>query len=289
MKRWGIVMVGFSACALMTNLDSLKGDAGSDGGVGDGGVGDANDAGSDGDAKLDAVASDAAIGSYLAEITADSPSAWWRLGESNLIMPASDENGNIDPGAYRDSGVTLGAKGALSKDNNTAAQLDGVTGAVLFSGSIYDEEGLSGFTMEIWASPTSATGTNQRLISHLTASNADGWMLFLDGTLVPHFDRIKSGTIVGSVDGSAAIATGKFTHIVVTSDGSELSLYVNGALAAAGATLGSITATSAPNLVLGASSDLSNEYFAGVLDEAAMYVQNLSAARVLAHYQAATQ
>ncbi len=283
MMRWGIVTLGLGACSLMTDLDSLKGDAAVVDASNDA-LADASD-GATGDAASDAKP----VGSYLAEVTADFPSSWWRLGENNVILPAYDENGDFAPGAYRDAGVTLGVKGALSKDGNTAAKLDGLTGAVIFSGSIYDEEGLGEFAAEMWVAPTSASASNQRLISHLTASNADGWMLFLDGSLVPTFERIKSGTVVGNVVGTQALATGKFTHLVVTGDGAQLLLYVNGALAAAGATQGSITQTSAPNLVLGASSDLTNEYFAGTLDEVALYSHLLTAARVLAHYQAGTQ
>ena len=282
MRVRGIVLAFVSttaACALVVDLDSLHDGAGGDGG----------DAGADvsNDAQSADAQSDVKVGTYIAEVGADSPNSWWRLGESNTILPAVDENGDLAPGTYRDSGVTVGVPGALSKDGNTAARLDGVTGAVTFSPSIWGMSGLGTFTIELWVKPTAATPTSQTLLSHRTAS--DGWWLFLDATLVPSLERVKSNSVIGSVKGSKPLATGKYSYLVVTGDGSTLLLYINGALDASGPTQGSIVQTSPPHFTLGASSDLTQQFFGGDLDEVAIYGDDLTPARILVHYQAGTQ
>jgi hypothetical protein len=284
MRAWGIVIAFVSAtasCALIVDLDALHDGVASDGGgdvVGDG----SGDGGGDvvSDVKRD-------VGTYIAEVQADYPSSWWRLGESNVILPATDENGDLAPGTYRDSGVTVGVTGALSKDGNTAARLDGVTGAVTFSPTLWGMSGLGTFTIELWVKPNAATTSSQTLLSHRISS--EGWWLFLDPTLVPSLERIKSNSVIGSVKGSKALATNQWTYLVVTGDGSTLLLYIDGVLDASGPTQGSIVQTTPPYFSLGASSDLTQQFFAGDLDEVAIYGPDLSAARILVHYQAGTQ
>lgn len=279
MRIWGAMMAFVSttaACSLVVDLDSLRG-PGSDGGAdGNGDV-----------ANADVQNADVHVGTYIAEVNADFPNSWWRLGESNPILPAVDENGDLAPGTYRDSGVTVGVTGALSKDGNTAARLDGVTGAVMFSPSIWGMSGLGTFTIEMWVKPTTATTASQTLLSHRTAS--DGWWLFLDPSLVPSLERVKSNSVIGSVKGSKPLATGKYTYVVVTGDGSTLLLYIDGVLDASGPTQGSIVQTTPPWFTLGASSDLTQQFFAGDLDEVAIYGVDLTPARILVHYQAGTQ
>jgi hypothetical protein len=279
--RWGIVMAFVSAtaaCSLVVDLDPLR-SATNDGG-GDGG----------GDVVGDVVGDvrpDVKVGTYIAEVNTDFPSSWWRLGESNAILPAVDENGDLAPGSYRDSGVTVGVTGALSKDGNTAARLDGVSGAVTFSPSIWGMSGLGTFTIEMWVKPNAAGTTNQTLLSHRIST--EGWSFFLTPTLVPTLERVKSNSVIGGVTGSKPLATGKYTYVVVTGDGSTILLYIDGALDASGPTQGSIVQTTPPYFTLGASSDLTQQFFAGDLDEVAIYGVDLSPDRILVHYLAGTQ
>ena len=70
-----------------------------------------------------------------------------------------------------------------------------------------------------------------------------------------------------------------------SADGSNLTLYVNGAQVANGPEA-TITDTPATHVSFGATSDFTVEWFDGSLDEPAIYTHALAAARVLAHYQA---
>ena len=74
-----------------------------------------------GDAPADASAdspADAPSSVYRAAVLADSPLAYWRLGETSGTV-AHDETGNGHDGTYV-GGVTLGQPGALTGDANTA-------------------------------------------------------------------------------------------------------------------------------------------------------------------------
>jgi hypothetical protein len=155
------------------------------------------------------------------------------------------------------------------------------------SGNDYIMSGTPPFTVEIWALPAVATNQAQRLVSHRTSSNADGWVLFLAAGLLPTFQELAAGTILTSLTASSGLTVGKYTHIVVTGDGSNLTMYIDGQPSGGQVPQKSVPTTPAPGLVLGSSSGLGQEYFKGNLDEAAIYTTCLSSTRVLAHYLAA--
>jgi hypothetical protein len=104
-----------------------------------------------------------------------------------------------------------------------------------------------------------------------------------------HVRARQSGTVIGGVTASKPLATGKYNYVVVTGDGSTVLLYIDGALDAAGPTQGSIVQTTPPYFTIGASSDLTQQFFAGDLDEVAIYGADLTPDRILVHYLAGTQ
>ncbi|HEY2368224.1 MAG TPA: LamG domain-containing protein [Polyangiaceae bacterium] len=275
-----LLLAALGGCALVVDLDGLQSggspDASTD--AGDAGIAiDAGDASSD--ASID-------VGTYRDEVNLDTPSSWWRLGETSALQIAKDEN-NFAPGQYSDAGVTFGVQGALANDGNTAITLDGNTGAVIMPGADYVLDGLPAFTIEIWVSPAAAIAATQRLVSHRTSSNADGWVLYLD-SMLPTFQELASGTALANLTAGKALDAGKYTHVVVTGDGSTLTMYIDGQPSGNQVTQASVPTTVAPGLVLGSSSGVAQEFFKGKLDEAAIYIKCLSAQRVLAHYLAAT-
>jgi len=68
------------------------------------------------------------IGEKVAAVAADSPSAWWRLGEPVGSVVAQDQVGGHD-GVFQ-AGVTLGVAGLIGGDPDTAASFDGSSGRV---------------------------------------------------------------------------------------------------------------------------------------------------------------
>ncbi len=282
MRKAALVL--FATSCLFPSLDELT--AGGEDASLDVGGEDASDSGDAGLAQD--VATDAlALGSYVGEVSKDSPASWWRLGELDASSPAKDEEG-AQIGAYHVPGVLLGQKGAIASDTNTAMRLDGVTGAMSASGSAYDFGNSPPFAIEVWVAPSAppdAADQVRRVVSHRTSTPATGWMLILDGTQQVTFQRMDNDVVVGSVTTSAPIATGAFTYLAVSSDGATMSLYVNGALVSS-SPAPTIPVQTAPGLVWGASSGFGQEFLAGTLDEPAIYTHALSPERVLAHYQA---
>jgi hypothetical protein len=77
---------------------------------------------------------------------------------------------------------------------------------------------------------------------------------------------------------------GQTYHVVGTYDGTTQRLYVNGALVASAALTGPATSNTNP-LVIGSWGG-TNEFFAGRIDEVAIYTKALTSAQVQAHYSA---
>src|SRR5688500_14316091 len=63
-------------------------------------------------------------GDYAAQVTADGPRAYWRLGETSGTT-AADETASASPGTYA-GGVVLGVPASLAGDPDTAVRFDGV-------------------------------------------------------------------------------------------------------------------------------------------------------------------
>ena len=232
---------------------------------------------------------EAGVGTYIDEVTADSPASWWRLGESSTSQPAADEM-KVQAGAYQTPGVTLGAAGAIGKDTNTAASFAGTNGGVVLPGTLYDLGGAVPFAIEVWLAPgppppVDAGDRMRRVVSHRTNSPYFGWYMTLDTAQRVIFTRWDQNVNVDTLT-STPLVQDKYAHVVVSADGTTLSLYVNGALIAA-APESNITPDVAANALAWATqSDLGAEFFNGSMDEAAIYTHALAPARVLAHYQA---
>ena len=251
---------------------------------------------SGGDASNDApvvdVANDSDSGApktYVEEVQADSPYAWWRLGESDPSQAARDEEPSANNGAYRVPGVTLGLQGAIASDPNTAMALDGLNGAMFLPGTLFDFGGSPAFAIEIWVSPgvappADASDPLRRIVSHRTLSPYYGWFLGIDASQRVLFTRWQNSATVASIT-SLPIPQAQWTHVVVSADGSNLTLFIDG-LQVANGLEATITDTPATNISFGATSNFTVEWFNGGLDEPAIYTHALAPARVLAHYHA---
>lgn len=225
---------------------------------------------------------------FVDELTRDSPASWWRFGERDPSQPARDELG-VANGSYRPSGVTLGAPGALARDANTAMATDGINGGMEAPGDAYDFGGTAPFAIEVWVSAKASHDPAfpiQRIATHRTAAPLTGWRLYFDGQLRVVFERWDHDVMVSSVT-SKPRPPDEFSHVVVSADGSTVTLFVDG-VAEADAPEGTIAiGASAANLSWAAKSDhFSNEFLSGVVDEGALYTHPLATDRVRAHYLA---
>jgi hypothetical protein len=237
---------------------------------------------------------DAAL-TYPQVVLADSPLSYWRFGESSGTV-AVDETGTTN-GTYSAAGVTLGAPGAIAGDSNTAATFDGASGYVDM-GAAFAFGGVSPMTYEAWFKPNPADTAARRFLSKETINSGgrQGFLMAYDlggplpdggapNTLLSWERWLNSG-----VDAVIAIVTpGVYQHVVVTYDGSTMTMYLNGQTVGSTASTRSIAALTDPFRVATYSDGLTAaDCFGGTIDEVAIYDHALSAARVLLHYDVGT-
>lgn len=238
-------------------------------------------------AKSDTVAvtvsSDGEISTYAKGVMDDGAQDYWRFGEPSGST-TTDWAGYND--ANLQSGVTLGASGAVG-DSNTAATFSGSNTGLAVANS--SETGTDTFSEEAWfkTSTTSggkilgfgdaATGDSSSYDRHVYMTNA--------GKIV--FGVYPGG--VRTVESSKSYNDGGWHHVVATLGTGGMALYLDGVK------VGSRTdTTTAQSYVgywriggdnLGGWPDApSSNYFSGVIDDVAIYPTALSATTVRSHY-----
>lgn len=216
---------------------------------------------------------------YSSEVLADSPLVYWRLGESSGTVAqdatANDRDGTIGASA------TLGVTGALggSGDSDTAITTSGTSAGTVDRAYAAWMDVTNAVSMECWVK---FTGTTTRYYWSRTGGTAVNCGLStVSGTIRFHVNGVAST----SVNSPLTYNDGNWHHVVGTYDGSTARIYVDGAeKATSTATTGNLDSTTNGLQVGGRGQD----YFTGSVDEAAYYNTVLSAARVLAHYDAGT-
>lgn len=223
---------------------------------------------------------------YAEEVAADSPLAWWRLGESS--GSAIDAIGGLN-GTYG-GGATLAVEGVLG--DNTAVQFSGASGGVCQTA---DHAALAlgkvDFTMEAWLKHTtrkfSSVVTWRRASS---PTNASIQCIFTIGRFQP--GDISCETWAWNTEGTRCrtrerFNDGKFHHVVATYVAATdlLSLYVDTRLKDQRSQIGASFSAAAACMTLGRNvSDI--QHYPGVIDEVAIYASALSQARIEAHFMA---
>ena len=224
---------------------------------------------------------------YAQEVLADSPVAYWRLGEASGTT-AFDEVGGYD-GTYTGS-PTLGATGLIAGDSDTAMSLASATDDGVTIPNHADLMPTTAISVEAWFTVDAANSGNSRIVAADQASTTQTYHLLLNSSR--NFSwRVKSGGTWygGDFDGDSPTADGStIYHMVGTYDGSYVRLYINGvAQTTTYAATGPLNVATA-DLELGFKSTQPDSDFAGTLDEVAIYDAALSAARIEAHYNAGT-
>jgi len=182
-------------------------------------------------------------------------------------------------------GVTLGQAGGVTGD--TCASFDGTDDHGVIP-SFSDSFG-SGMTVEFWAYPTS-TAAWQRFIDFGNGPASENILIARSGTSSDLQFEVYNGTATGgSARAAGAIINNAWHHYVcvLNSDGT-VAMYRDGtALAVVGKTV-------MPNVVsrtvnyIGRSNWSGDSYYAGHMDEFAIYDRPLTQAEIQAHYSART-
>jgi Concanavalin A-like lectin/glucanases superfamily len=171
----------------------------------------------------------------------------------------ADASGNGNTGTLAGATWTGSGKfnGALSF-NGTSSRVDVPNAASL--------QLSTAMTLEAWVNPTTITSKWRDVIY----KGRDNY--FLEASSTNAGKPVGAG-IIGGVStkafGTAALATGAWTHLATTYDGAALKFYVNGNLVRTTAVTGTL-ATSANPLQIGGDS-IFGQYFAGTIDEIRIY------------------
>jgi Concanavalin A-like lectin/glucanases superfamily len=215
--------------------------------------------------------------SYEARVIADHPVSYWRLGEGSGTIAGDITVAN--PGTYNGP-PALGAASLIGTDlTDSAVGFDGAGDDVRVgqSGSL-DITGP--VTVEAFIKPTSlpAAGSVRSIVA-----KTGSYALVLNGPTV-EFTLVQLGVSRRLQAPAGTIAAGGAYAVVGTYDGATQRLYVNGRLVASAALTGATDVTI--NGVRIASWDGTQQFFAGTIDEAAIYNKALSATQVAAHFTA---
>jgi hypothetical protein len=211
---------------------------------------------------------------YTAAVLADSPVAYYRLGDAGATAP--DQMGGPN-GAY--SGATAQAANLLPTQAGASTNFTG--GQVNVPDSPASRLGAGAFSIEAWINFPAFVAwmalidEASRAYTLLFTGDSAHWFVGAGGSA-------SSGPNVG-----ATLAAGQTYHVVVTVDaGNNFVSYINGTPASS--TLGGHGATnSSTGFVIGGNPSGGGGPFSGRIQELALYNTVLSAARVAAHYAAA--
>jgi Concanavalin A-like lectin/glucanases superfamily/Fibronectin type III domain/Lysyl oxidase len=214
---------------------------------------------------------------YSTAVLADSPSGYWRLGDTGGTTAVNSAGGNN--GTYV-NGAALGQPSLLAGDTaNSAVRFDGTNDYVKIPSSS-SLSPLGRVTLEAWIKPAAIPATGQ-FASILT--KAESYSLQFNGPRL-EFTIIQNGVRKRLQAASGAVVAGQTYHVVGTYDGSTQRLYLNGKEVASTPLSGEISANANPVTI--GSWGGTEEFFNGTVDEAAVYAGAIGGVRVSTHYQA---
>ena len=224
---------------------------------------------------------------YAATVLSDNPLAYWPLGETNGLI-ANDAWHGYD-GAY--ANVTLGQPGYSAGDPNAAARFapEQDSRVVVEESGDLDFNGYSiDCLIEAWVKPRAVSGLQRICSNRRTPASAEGGYGFgLDGADKLRFSAFGSIEIY-SPPIDPPLIPGKWYHLAVVVESSQVTFYVNGQpLGTAYPLLNGITSSPEPfQLGRNPVTTFGEEELDGILDEVAVFDRALPPARVKAHYDA---
>ncbi|THG30798.1 LamG-like jellyroll fold domain-containing protein [Naasia lichenicola] len=229
-------------------------------------------------------AASGSLSSYATTILNDSPTSYWRLGESTTTVADLAGTNN----AVATSTVTRSQAGALANDTDTAARFSGSSSSyVSTQTAVLPPNTVS---VEAWFKTTAST-----------RGKIVGFGNVASGSSTNNYDRditidssgrlsfgVRSGTATVSVSSSASgYNNGAWHHAVATVGSAGIKLYVDGVQVAS-----RTDATAAwwtyPGYwrIGGDTASAGSSYFNGTVDDVAVYSSALTAAQVSSHYTA---
>ncbi|MFD1661856.1 DNRLRE domain-containing protein [Streptomyces caeni] len=235
-------------------------------------------------------------GSHYRTVVRDAgPFSYWRLGETDGATDAASDlplDRDDHAGGYRD--VQLGSAGALAGSMDTAATFDGTTSYLELPDQLLTDSPF--LTVEMWFR-TTVPGVLATLQNATVGTQPSQYSPFLnvdaDGRLRGQFytsDYAGTQPIVSA----QSVTDGAWHHIALTGAGNTQTLYLDGA--AVGSLAGEIVMRDGQYAFLGAGWGnqgwmgvaSGTHYFAGDIDEVAVYARPLGARTIAEHHAAGT-
>ncbi len=205
-----------------------------------------------------------------------------------LVTPRAVDSKGSNTADYKNS-TTLGAAGALTGDSNTAAQFDGVDDYVQATNTTGIPVGASTRSVEAWFKTTSST--RQVIFGYGTRADTQEFALWLNTTGSSMTAWGFGGGNDKTFNLSSAVNDGNWHQVVLTYNGTSLTLYIDGvALAGQAATRNTVIDQHGFGIgaVIVPGDGNSGGYFNGFIDEVSLYTTVLSAATITDHYQLGT-
>lgn len=226
--------------------------------------------------------------SYSSEVLADSPKVYYKLDDSSGTtavdaVAANNATYRNSPTLAQSPLITVGTAILLAAASSQDVAMPS-SGTVGFGGG-------GGLSVEAWIKTSqSGTGNPQIVCADVGSGTSRVFQLRLSTTGKLEWIVFKTTTTTGDLIGGTTINDGAVHHVVGTWDQTTAKVYVDGVSDATG-----LSASGTVQAGTGAKSIGSREhggplvtdsFFDGIIDEVAIYRTALSAARVLAHYNA---
>ena len=231
------------------------------------------------------VAAGGASDSYARSVTADGPMHYWRFSESSGSTVAGYTG--ADSGTLT-GGPTRGQPGAVAGDSSIG--FSGSSSQTMYNSTAVEPP--FWYTVEAWFRTTTTRGG--KIVGHSTAQTGTGSSSRADHSLyMDNNGRINFGSRQGGarevVTSGSGLNNGQWHHAVGAVDNGGMRLYIDGVrvgyrsdvrtgyVADGYWRVGGDTLSGWPNRP-------TSDYFAGDIDEVAVYGHSLSANRVRDHY-----
>ncbi len=229
--------------------------------------------------------------SYSESVLASAPVAYWRLNETSL--PTAADSLGLRDGSYENfTAADLGQtdQPLPGQPANTSVLFDTVDQYV----SVPHDDAMNAlfagdFTIEFWVKKTSEASDWQRIIGKGDLNGNDQrtlgiWEQSGSGKHLKLQQYADNGAGI-DFDSTGEIEVGQWYHVVATMENNTAIFYFNGAFDSSGTRGDGTVRTDASPLTIG-ENPYRHTTFPGLLDEVAIYDRSLSAAEVLAHYEA---
>jgi hypothetical protein len=232
------------------------------------------------------------LASYAEQVLADSPLVYWRCAETSGTS-ATDSSGNGRTGTYAGTPTFSVASPITSDADDLAVTFDGSTEWITVADGAWMD--VTDLTVEFWMR---RNGAGFRFIAtryHGGQQTTSSWGSFIGGKPGDAGNASYLNMDMRTDTGTRNLATvtsvvdNAWHHVAFTWDGTWMRWYVDGVLdSSTDSFSGQTLNASARDIYFGRDTESASFAFPGSLDEFAMYDAALPAARIAAHYAAAT-